>query len=60
MLTMHRNGHQVTLQDTDYLMSSARTGPNAPELNSVGIECELNNTGFCKREVMKYFVATST
>ena len=42
MLTMHRNGHQVTLQDTDYLMSSARTGPNAPELNSVGIECELN------------------
>ena len=44
MLTMHRNGHQVTLQDTDYLMSSARTGPNAPELNSVGIECELNKT----------------
>ena len=44
MLTMHRNGHQVTLQDTDYLMSSARTGPNASELNSVGIECELNNT----------------
>ena len=44
MLTMHRNGHQVTLQDTDYLMSCARTGPNASELNSVGIECELNNT----------------
>ena len=43
MSTSHRNEHQVTLQDTDYLMSSARTGPNAPELNSVGIECELNN-----------------
>ena len=36
MLTMHRNGYQVTLQDTDYLMSSAKTGP--------GIECELNKT----------------
>ena len=44
MSTSHRNGHQVTLQDTDYLMSSAKIGTNPPELNSVGIECELNNT----------------